>query len=182
MNNKVLGFTIIELMVVVTIIGLLVGIGYVNFSGARAEARDDARKVNLQELQIALAVYKSQHGVYPEQGCGGTTGWTGPGPHSASWGNDADCPEYIVGLAPDFISELPVDPYEEYEDNKGFLYNVNASRSAYKLMAHNVVEVDLVDTYEHAFARCSGNLSPSCGGAAPPQTTYAVYSFGGESW
>ena len=173
------GFTLIELMVVISIIGILSAVLYANFSDARAQSRDKVRMSALKEVQLALEFYKAQNGVYPAQGCG-TPGsnWAGKGPHSATWG--APCDMYITGLVPDFISSLPTDPTSEYVDNKGYLYMTNTSRTAYKLLAHNVVEKLLITSLSDEFARCP-SAAGSCTTSIFP-TTYAVYSAGAETW
>jgi len=183
MYKKIHGFTLIEILVVISIISVLAGVLYANFSGARAEARDKVRKNTVMEMQIALQLYKATYGVYPERGCGVTTGWVGPGTHSEPWGNNTSCEEYIVGLAPDFIAELPRDPNQEYDDNTGYIYQVDATRTAYKFLSHRAVEQDFVEDYDHPLSRCpeaTGSLW--CGSSAPQQDTYAVYSFGAEDW
>ena len=182
MKQKRFGFTLIEILVVISIISVLAGALYANFADARAESRDKVRKNTLLEMQVALELYKSQYGVYPEQGCGAATTWTGPGPHSAVWANNIDCPEYIVGLAPTFISALPIDPGREYQNNTGYLYQVNGTRTAYKLLSYGTVESDTVDDYNHDFSRCPTTYGSTQCGATPESNTYAVYSFGAEDW
>lgn len=180
-NKKVdsYGFTLIEVIVVITIIGLLSAVVYGGFSEVRQEARDNARMASLKELQFALHLYKAQYGRYPEQGCVAGNSWSGPGPHSAAWGNDDHCEEYIVGLVPDFISSLPVDPMFEMEDNRGYLYRTDATGSYYKVLAHDVVEA-LNPALGDEFARCSGNCGTnSCSEVLQP-TVYAVYSKGAQ--
>jgi prepilin-type N-terminal cleavage/methylation domain-containing protein len=171
MKKTLYGFTMVELMVVVTIISILAGVMYVNFSDVRAESRDKVRQNTLLEMQVALELYKSQYEVYPDQGCDTGSGWAGPGP--------SGCDEYIVGLAPDFISALPRDLMWENEVGRGYRYQVNASRSAYKLLSYQAAEADLVDDYNHYFSRCPSN---NCGVVPLEDTTYAVYSFGAEEW
>lgn len=172
-----IGFTLIELMVVVSIVGLLSAAVYANFSDARAQSRDKVRMTALKEVQLALEFYKAQNGVYPAQGCGTPgTQWAGKGSHAA-WG--ASCDMYISGLVPDFISSLPYDPISEDVLSKGYLYMTNTNRSSYKLMAHNVAEQLLISGYGDEFARCP---SSSCGSAGLQPTTYAVYSAGAETW
>lgn len=175
MKNNVLGFTMVELIVAVTIVSMLVGVAYVSFNDARAESRDKVRQNTLLEMQLALDLYKSQNGVYPEAGCS-ATGWAGP-KLSGTFGDQCDM--YIVGLAPDFISALPVDPIQDNTIERGYVYQVNASRSAYKLMSYQTAEVDMVDGYDHPFSRCPSNLGANCG-STPAADTYSVYSFGAE--
>lgn len=165
----------IELMVVITIMSLLAGVAYVNFSGARAESRDKVRQNTLLEMQLALELYKSQYEVYPDSGCGVSAGWVGPGLQGTL---GVQCDEYIDGLAPDFISALPVDLTQNAVGDHGYAYQVTPDRSAYKLMSYQTAEADFVDDYDHDFSRCP-NSGPNCG-SVPDKYTYAVYSFRAE--
>ena len=61
------GFTILELLVVVSIIGLLASIIFISFRGVRTEARDAERVSTLQEVQNALERYYSDYGRYPSR-------------------------------------------------------------------------------------------------------------------
>jgi len=59
------GFTLVELVVVVTIIMVITVIGMVSFSGINKKSRDSRRISDLEKLAIALEVYKQENGVYP---------------------------------------------------------------------------------------------------------------------
>ncbi len=183
MYNKK-GFTLIELMVVVAIIGVLASVLYASFEDSREQARDRVRSAELKELQMAIELYRAQNGQYPAAGCGASTlQFAGPGPASVS--GFRACPPgnplYILGLVPDFIPALPRDPRFESEANRGFYYRSDGD--SYKLMLHDVVESLTVDSFDHEFARCPRQMaSGPCSGATPPPNTYAVYSAGAESW
>jgi prepilin-type N-terminal cleavage/methylation domain-containing protein len=59
------GFTLIELMVVVAIIGILAAIGLATFSGAQAKARNARIKADVKAVQAALEqTYDPQTGTY----------------------------------------------------------------------------------------------------------------------
>jgi prepilin-type N-terminal cleavage/methylation domain-containing protein len=65
-NKKQQGFTIIELLVVVSIIGLLSSIMVVTARSSRAKARDNQRVQNLQQIQRSLEIYAANNGgAYP---------------------------------------------------------------------------------------------------------------------
>jgi len=63
-NNKK-GFTIIELLIVIAIIGLLATISIVSLNGARLKGRDAARLGNIKQMQTALEMYYNDQGRYP---------------------------------------------------------------------------------------------------------------------
>lgn len=178
-NRAKAGFTLVELMVVVAIIGILAAVVYTNFNDARAQSRDKARMVALKEAQLALEFYKAQYGQYPAQGCGGSNTFAGPG--LAGGAGLAQCDDYMQGLVPDFLPELPRDPNRENETGVGFYYQTNTSRTAYKLMSYQAVEQILVTSYGDELARCPGAGGTNCPVAVPPNT-YAVYSAGAETW
>jgi len=62
-----LGFTLIELVVVMAIVSVLTGLATFNFQQARQRARDVQRKNDLKQLANALEVYKNDQNpqVYP---------------------------------------------------------------------------------------------------------------------
>ncbi len=177
------GFTLLEIMVVVTIVSFLLVVGIVSFNQSLKESRDKARMAQLEQMRVALELYKAQNGVYPAKGCGVTERWAGPGPHSAPW--TGTCPEYIAGLVPDFIADLPEDPLLEYEVDKGYIYTTNDSRTEYKLLIHHSVEALFVDDFTHPYARCpyacTGGAAVYCGDDTVLQgDIYAIFSAGQE--
>ncbi len=96
------GFTFIEILVVVVIIGVLAGIMSVSYVSAGKFTRDSRRKKDLANVRAALELYKVQNGEYPDSStCPGGAGWTWPGCVSPQW---------IPGLDDEYMSELPTDP------------------------------------------------------------------------
>lgn len=65
------GFTLVELLIVITIIGLLVVALLPNLTGGRNRARDAARQSHLQQISTALEFYADDFGgQYPDTaGC-----------------------------------------------------------------------------------------------------------------
>lgn len=59
------GFTLIEVLVAATIIGLLSTIGLGGFQAISRSGRDALRKTDLEQIRSALEIYKSEQGGYP---------------------------------------------------------------------------------------------------------------------
>lgn len=176
------GFTLVELMVAIAIIGILSSILYANFSDARAQARDKQRMVSLKEVQLALELYKAQNGSYPASACTPTSVFCGPGPRSiVSLQCNSGCTSsglYIAGLAPEFIPSLPIDPISENTSNLGYYYRSDGT--SYKLMMRGVMENTTISPGSE-FAVCPS--ASSCTGAgAVYSTSIGVYSPGAETW
>ena len=66
-RTRTLGFTMIEIMIVMTIIGLIVGMGGMAYSNAVRQGRDARRKVDLDQIRSALELYRSNEtdATYP---------------------------------------------------------------------------------------------------------------------
>ena len=64
------GFTLVELIVVITIIGILAITLVPKIISAPRSARDSAREASLEEIRIALEVYNSENLDYPDSGSG----------------------------------------------------------------------------------------------------------------
>ena len=64
------GFTLIELMVVIVILGILAGLIVPRIMGRPEEARRMKARVQLESIETALKLYKLDNGFYPttEQG------------------------------------------------------------------------------------------------------------------
>ena len=64
MTNK--GFTLLELLIVISIIAILAATIVPNFIGFDAEARMSATLTNLNTLRTRIALYRAKEGDYPD--------------------------------------------------------------------------------------------------------------------
>ena len=72
------GFTLIELIIVITILCFLVVLGYLFYSGHVQKSRDVKRMSDLKFLQTLISVYYIDHGFYPTAQTAGITTFSCP--------------------------------------------------------------------------------------------------------
>ncbi len=65
-NRFSLGFTLIEILVVITIIMIVSAVGLVSFINVGRNARDARRRSDLETVRQALVLYRSENGCYPK--------------------------------------------------------------------------------------------------------------------
>ncbi len=97
------GFTLVELLIVIVILGLLSTIGIGSFISSQKKGRDARRKADLESITRALELYYNDNDQYPESsgglilGCDGAAcGW------NQSWDDQSGGVTYMV--------QLPSDP------------------------------------------------------------------------
>lgn len=116
------GFTLIELMVVLSIIGLLASIILASVNTARAKARDARRLEDIKQIQNALEFFYDKYGKYPNSnngslGCVGSPPAPSPTPsycnstkNNPVWiRNVAGAPGDPVDIS-EFMTLVPKDP------------------------------------------------------------------------
>ncbi|MBE0369796.1 type II secretion system major pseudopilin GspG [Pseudoalteromonas sp. MMG013] len=99
--NKQSGFSLLEVMVVLVIIGMIMSIVAPNIMGQQEEAQIDKAHLDIQQLEDAMSMYKLKNKKYPttEQGLEALVNETTIDP--------------VPKRFPDggFISKLPEDPW-----------------------------------------------------------------------
>src|SRR3989338_8407272 len=95
------GFTLIEILIVVSIIAILITFLVPNFVGIRTRARDTRRKSDLSQIQKALELYKSDQNppAYP------ATGFFDSALCGSCW-SSGDC----SGNSNIYMRKVPCDP------------------------------------------------------------------------
>jgi general secretion pathway protein G len=110
-DKRECGFTLVEILVVATIIALLSTIGISGFQAITRNGRDALRKADLEQVRSALEIYKStdsSHNYPDASGCDPS------------------------GLVTDYLNKLPADPkYPTYK----YCYTKDSALT-YHLCAH----------------------------------------------
>lgn len=151
------GFTLLEVLVVVSIIGILASIVAVNLGGARVLARDARRKEDMAQLRTALELYYNDHKAYP------VIEFAQSNPQNLGW------TELQAALLP-YVSALPTEPPGGL--TVGYRYRSQGAGAAtctdqwYVLEFQLEVATDPVITQSRTIKDCVGALFPSVGDRA----------------
>lgn len=94
------GFTIIELLVTVSIIALLSAIGFVVYRSLLQQGRDAKRQSDLKSIQSALEQYRADQGFYPSS-------LTFAG---SSLNNCTGNPSALCTITKTYLNIIPADP------------------------------------------------------------------------
>ena len=118
MNQSRRGFTLIEIMVSVSIMVILTIIGVVSYSQINKRSRDVKRKGDIEQIRSALEMYRSDDVGYPAG-------------NYPNWGIASDYLGILVGT---YIPAIPTDPQQSswnyyyiatnMDDNKYYGYCV----------------------------------------------------------
>ncbi|MBI5411896.1 prepilin-type N-terminal cleavage/methylation domain-containing protein [Candidatus Peregrinibacteria bacterium] len=136
-RNK--GFSLVELLVVVTIIAILSVVAYTAVGGQTAKARDSRRQQDLTSIQSGLELYFVENNAYPVAGAGDTISAT--------------------ELTGKYLSKVPTDPKPVTVGQK---YRYKVSGSNYILAA--TLENDAGKDNDLAYVVTKGETPPTLTG------------------
>ncbi len=131
MKKTTSGFTIVEILIVVMVIGVLVGIAIVSYNGSRGKARDSIRRTDIANIVKALETYYSDNGTYPTvNGSGSIKG--------GNWYTSGDSSWAILQTTlttAKVINSVPTDPINTssgYPDGANmYTYGLYVNNSTY---------------------------------------------------
>lgn len=109
-------FTLVEILVTVSIIAILLVVVVGSFSNSKDVAHDQKRVTELKNIQVALELYKQKNGHYPRSisAGGGLDADSRPGsafsPVRSYYGGQTGWQLLEQELVPEFLGSLPRDP------------------------------------------------------------------------
>ena len=106
------GFTLVEILIVVVILGILAAIVIPQFSQASTEARESNMVSNLQSIRAQIELYKMQHlDVLPANAAALTTALTTTTDiNGAAWAAGAG-----TAFGP-YMRDIPINPFNQLMD------------------------------------------------------------------
>ena len=121
MNRQQSGFTLIEIMVVVVILGILGALIVPNIMGRTGEARVTATQSDIRAIGSALNLYRLDNFNYPstDQGLEALVNKPGGFPEAKNWNSQG------------YLPKLPKDPW-----GNDYLYLSPGTHGAYDLYSH----------------------------------------------
>lgn len=127
-NSTTKGFSLIELLIVIAIVGVVSALLMANFVGIRQKARDSDRKSNVRQIQSGLELHFADQSFYPTQG--NAYG-------SNAWLNNTACPtsSSLFAGGATYMQLIPCDPGGIGAWNSGNYYYFSADGATYDLVA-----------------------------------------------
>ena len=103
------GFTLLEILVVMVIIGILATIGLRSFGSSQVKARDAKRKSDMHNIATALEVYHNDKGQYPVGNNGVMMGCGIGAAEACTWGEIWQ-EDFATASDTIYMVKLPADP------------------------------------------------------------------------
>lgn len=189
-----MGFTIIELLVVITIIGLLVTVATVSYLSTVKRSRDSRRRKDITLMRDLIETYRAANKIYPST-IGSATNTKlvlGDCQQSTFKQNAINIANsrnitppltqstyqsgryYIPDLVPQFTNSLPIDPQNNPPpDTRLACYIYESDGFDYKIRAASTVEIMPANPQSDPMYDPSQNKGAN---------TYAVYSIDAKLW
>jgi len=148
------GFTLLELLIVIAIIGILSAIVLASLGTSNEAGRDANRARQSQEVVKALELYYSDNGSYPSSA--GAANWT------INLDDNIVADDLING---GYLPSIPEDPAYSYDDNNSYAYCSHINDNSFVLFV-NVESDDNSDPDGRCYIQRGTNLG-QCGTELP---------------
>jgi len=131
--NRKRGFTLVELMIVMVILGILMTIGTQAFIASMKRGRDATRKGNLRAISNALEMYYNDKGKYPVwDGAGSIPGCYNAGGSTGVCGTAYPIFKDSIANGAMYMAQFPADPIILQK----YYYISSATGGQYQIYTH----------------------------------------------
>lgn len=144
-NKQKSGFTIVELLIVIVVIGILAAITIVAYNGIQGRARDSQRVSDVRSIQKALEIYKTQNGTYPPTNAT-TAAICASHTNGYSYSDATDGSWLSILLTSKTINKVPVSPSNGCTQFYSYLYVAAASYGCTGLRTANYYVLQIIGT------------------------------------
>lgn len=133
LNKKQSGFTIVELLIVIVVIGILAALVITTFAGIQKKARDTERTTDIKAIHGQLEAYYAQEGTYPAL---------------AEWDTDAEATALFKGLDKEALRDPKGTTYVVSTTSNGTTYGYAATPAGCTTAAKDCTDYTLTATLE----------------------------------
>jgi prepilin-type N-terminal cleavage/methylation domain-containing protein len=155
------GFTIVELLIVIVVIGILAAIVIVAYNGVQSRAQYSREQSDMNAINKMIQIYYATNNSYPSTG------------GSGSWQGWSQASNFIPGIVPAYASTIPQMPSDPATENS-YLYTSNGTD--YKLIRYSpIAGLPSVE-------RTNNSLADPVRSPANPRGAWGYWSAGGTNW
>lgn len=101
-------FTLVELLITISIIGILAAVAAMSYQGVQQRSRDAQRKNDLNQIKVALSTYYNAQ--VPVQFVASASGCTNTSSNCATLTINSSTDLLSSALEPNYVRNVPVDP------------------------------------------------------------------------
>jgi len=138
------GFTIVEMLVVIVVIGILVGISVISYNGIQQRSRDSERGSDVTQIKIALEKYYADKSRYPL--------------------NCAGSPCAVSALSNEltnYMKTIPHDPKHAADSAADYQYVATVAGDGYAIRVQYEAKA-VCKTGQNVYAPWWGAATPTC--------------------